>query len=312
MSSAPSPEHVVSHVPLPFAVHSGEEGIFFFIRIASLSFPVLYALLHVSIASLTSLFPPWVLPPPPKGTLFGWMYVQPLQNSRFKPLMVCCQGLRGIASVLVVTAHICRSLVPHLLSPAMSDKLPPTLFQLPFLRCLVMGRASVAIFALVTGYVNSLGPLKKSRAGNADAALSGVAKSAFRRFGRFMIPAMVATTFSWLACQFGAYSVAHVANSAWIRDTSPAASASFAGAFYDLFKNLGTTWIDGMNQYDRIQWTLTYLLKGSMMTYLSLFALIYVKPRWRMAIIAGMFCFKWESGDCKQHQRIAISETDIG
>ncbi|KAL8940103.1 MAG: hypothetical protein Q9211_002435 [Gyalolechia sp. 1 TL-2023] len=179
----------------------------------------------------------------------------------------------------------------------MSDKLPPTLFQLPFIRCLVMGRASVAIFALVTGYVNSLGPLKRSRAGNVDAALSGIAKSAFRRFGRFMIPAMVATTLSWLTCQFGAYNVAHFADSQWIRDTSPVPSSSFAGAFYDLFRNLGTTWIDGFNTYDRIQWTLTYLLYGSMMTYLSLFALVYVKPRWRMAIVAGMFYFKWKSGD---------------
>ncbi|KAI4259778.1 MAG: hypothetical protein LQ352_000584 [Teloschistes flavicans] len=211
--------------------------------------------------------------------------------------VVWVDGLRGIASVLVVTAHICRSLAPHLLSPAMSDKLPPTLLQLPFIRCLVMGRASVAIFAIVTGFVNSLGPLKKSRAGNADAALSGVAKSAFRRFGRFMIPAVVATVFSWLGCQFGAYDIARVADSQWIRDTSPESSTSFAGAFYDLFKNLGTTWIDGFNTYDRIQWTLTYLLKGSMMTYLSLFALIYVKPRWRMLIIAGMFYFKWKSGD---------------
>lgn len=181
----------------------------------------------------------------------------------------------------------------------MSDKLPPTLFQLPFIRCLFMGRASVAIFALVTGYVNSLGPLKRSRAGNVDAALAGLAKSAFRRFGRFMIPAMVATTLSWLACQLGAYKVAHFANSAWIRDTSPVPSTSFAGTFYDLFQNLGTTWIDGFNTYDRIQWTLTYLLKGSMMTYLSLFALVYVKPRWRMAIIAGMFYFEWKSGDGK-------------
>ncbi|KAL8729564.1 MAG: hypothetical protein Q9166_004644 [cf. Caloplaca sp. 2 TL-2023] len=179
----------------------------------------------------------------------------------------------------------------------MSDKLPPTLLQLPFLRCLVMGRASVAVFALVTGYVNSLSPLKKSRAGNADAALAGIAKSAFRRFGRFIIPAIVATVISWLACQFGAYNVAHLADSSWIRDTSPAPSTSFAGAFYDLFKNLGTTWIDGYNTYDRIQWTLTYLLQGSMMTYLSLFALIYVKPRWRMLILGGMFYFKWKSGD---------------
>lgn len=160
-----------------------------------------------------------------------------------------------------------------------------------------MGRASVAVFAIVTGYVNSLSPLKKSRAGNADAALAGVAKSAFRRTGRFVIPAIVATILSWLMCQFGAYKVAMVADSMWIRDTSPTPSASFALAFYDLFKNLGTTWIDGFNTYDRIQWTLTYLLKGSMMTYLTLFATVYVKPKWRMLIIACLFYFKWKSGD---------------
>lgn len=230
------------------------------------------------------------------------------------PLLVCLvlltvpQGLRGIASVLVVTAHICRSLVPHLLSPAMSDKLPPTLFQLPFFRCLVMGRASVAAFALLAGYVNSLKPIKLSRAGNADAALSSVAKSSFRRTGRFMIPAVIATMCSWLLCQFGGYKVAHVADSAWIRDTSPTPSASFATAFYDLFQNLGTTWLDGFNAYDRIQWTLTYLLKGSMMTYLTLFATVYVKPKWRVFICVGLYWFKWKGGDGEQAYTPLVSK----
>ena len=199
--------------------------------------------------------------------------------------------------MLVVTAHICRSLAPHLLSPAMSEKLPPMLFQLPFLRCLVMGRASVAAFALLAGYVNSLGPIKKCRAGNMDAALSGIAKSAFRRTGRFVIPAMIATTLSWLVCQFGAYKVAKLASSNWIRDTSPDPSPSFATAFYDLFYSLGRTWLDGANKYDKIQWTLTFLLKGSMMTYMTLFATVYVKPRWRMLILCGLFYFKWKGGD---------------
>lgn len=207
------------------------------------------------------------------------------------------QGLRGIASVIVVTAHISRSLAPHLLSPAMSEKLPPMLFQLPFFRDLVMGRASVAAFALLSGYVNSLKPIKQSRAGNIDAALSGIAKSAFRRTGRFMIPAIIATTLSWLACQFGAYKLSMEVSSDWIRDTSPVPSGSFASAIYDLFYNLGRTWLDGSNNYDKIQWTLTFLLKGSMMTYLTLFATMYVKPRWRMFILCGLFYFKWKSGD---------------
>ena len=183
--------------------------------------------------------------------------------------------------------------------PAMSEKLPPTFFQLPFIRCFVMGRASVAAFALLAGFVNSLSALKKSRAGNVDAALQGIAKSAFRRTGRFVTPAVIATTMSWLLCQFGAYRIANISSSNWIRDTSPSPSSSFAIAFYDLFRNLGTTWLNGANEYDRIQWTLTFLLKGSMVTYLTLFATVYVKPKWRMFICIGLYYFKWKSGDCK-------------
>jgi len=193
----------------------------------------------------------------------------------------------------------------------MSDKLPPTLFQLPFFRCLVMGRASVAAFALLAGFVNSLKPIKLSRAGSADAALSSVAKSAFRRTGRFMIPAVIATTCSWLACQFGGYKVAHVADSGWIRDTSPAPSPSFAAAFYDLFSSLATTWLDGFNAYDKIQWTLTYLLKGSMLTYLTLVATVFVKPKWRLSICMGMYCFAWKAGDretpCKPPSIVSLT-----
>lgn len=181
----------------------------------------------------------------------------------------------------------------------MSEKLPPMLFQLPFLRCLLMGRASVAAFALLSGYVNSLSAMKKARAGNIDAALSGIAKSAFRRTGRFMIPAVLSTTLSWLMCQFGAYKIAKMASSNWIRDTSPEPSESFAAAFYDLFYSLGRTWLDGANKYDKIQWTLTFLLQGSMMTYLTLFATMYVKPRWRMVILCGLYYFKWKGGDCE-------------
>lgn len=112
-----------------------------------------------------------------------------------------------------------------------------------------------------------------------------------------MIPAIIATICSWLVCQFGGYKVAHAADSAWIRDTSPDPSASFAAAFYDLFQNLGTTWLDGYNAYDRIQWTLTYLLKGSMMTYLTLFATVYVKPKWRIFILVALYYFNWKGGD---------------
>lgn len=179
----------------------------------------------------------------------------------------------------------------------MAENQSSALFQLPFLRLLIMGRSSVAIFAILTGYVASMKPLKQARAGMTDQALSNIAKTAFRRTGRFVFPAVVATTIAWLWCELGAFRIAMHADSDWIRDTSPVPSSSFAGAFWGLFDNLMSTWISGRNQYDPIQWTLTYLLKGSMMTYLTLFATIYVKPRSRMLILGVLYAFMYISQD---------------
>lgn len=173
----------------------------------------------------------------------------------------------------------------------------PMIMQLPYFRTLIMGRASVAAFAIVSGFVNALKPTKQTRAGQIDAALAGVAKSAYRRTGRFMIPAVISTTISWLMCQFGIYGLAKVVDSAWIRDTSPRPSTSFGGAFYDLFNNLITTWTTGGNDYDKIQWTLTYLLRGSMLVYLTLFATAYIQPRFRVWVYALLLAYYYRLGD---------------
>ena len=182
----------------------------------------------------------------------------------------------------------------------MGEKSPPVLLQLPFLRCFVMGRASVAVFAVISGYVNALKPTRQSRAGQIEATLDGVAKSAYRRTGRFIAPVIVATLLSWLACQFGAYRLAKTVDSQWIRDSSPSVSASFGAAFRDLFYNLVTTWTSGGNIYDPIQWTMTYLLRGSMLVYLALFATVYIRPKYRVAVYAGMVSYYWWIGDCKR------------
>ena len=179
----------------------------------------------------------------------------------------------------------------------MGEGLAPVIMQLPFFRTLIMGRASVAAFAILSGYVNALKPTKQTRAGQIDAALAGVAKSAYRRTGRFMIPAIISTTLSWLLCQFGVYSLAKQVDSSWIRDTSPHPSNSFGGAFMDLFHNLITTWTNGSNDYDKIQWTLTYLLRGSMLVYLTLFATAYIQPRYRVWVYALLMAYYYRLGD---------------
>ena len=162
-----------------------------------------------------------------------------------------------------------------------------------------MGRASVAAFAILSGYVNGLKPTRQLRAGQVDACLAGVAKSAYRRTGRLIIPAILATMLSWAACQLGAFRFSRTVDSAWIRDTSPEPSPSFPAAIGALLDALATTWTSGANPYDPIQWTLSYLLRGSMLVYLSLFATAYLQPRFRAGVYGMLLLYYWKMGDGK-------------
>lgn len=155
----------------------------------------------------------------------------------------------------------------------------------------------MAVFAIMSGYVNALKPVRQTRSGQTQEALVSIARSAYRRTGRFLLPVAMATLLSWLICQFGAYKLAKVVDSQWIRDTSPPPSTSFAAAFSDLFHNLVSTWTDGTNVYDPIQWTMAFLLRGSMLIYYTLFATAFIQPRYRLAVYAAMEAYYWWLGD---------------
>ena len=207
------------------------------------------------------------------------------------------QGLRGIASLLVVTAHVTRSFAPWVLAPTLEENGGAVLMQLPVLRSFTVGRPSVAVFALVSGFVNSLKPIRQTRAGQIDATLEGVAKAAYRRTGRFIFPAMFVTLFSWAICQLGAFRLGRTIDSQWIRDTSPAQSSSVGAAVASLLDNLVTTWTTGRNDYEKVQWTLTHLLRGSMMVYLTLVGTAFVRPNWRFLLYGVLYAYFYIMGD---------------
>ncbi|KAI9765016.1 MAG: hypothetical protein M1835_007472, partial [Candelina submexicana] len=206
-------------------------------------------------------------------------------------------GLRGIASVLIVAGHILRAFAPDLVKPTSADRERPSIFQLPFIRLPVQGPAWVAMFFLLTGYVNAMKPIRQAREGNTDVALSNLARSTFRRTGRLVLSPTIATICSWALCQLGAYDIGRQSDSAWMRNSAPVPSSSFVGAFTDLFHNIFNTWSEGSNRYDPIQWTLTFLLKGSFIVYLTLLATIYAKPVYRMIIVASLFMYSWQAKD---------------
>jgi hypothetical protein len=176
--------------------------------------------------------------------------------------------------------------------------MPPSIQQYPFVRLLAVGRPSVAIFFMLTGFVNSLKPIKLSTSGQMESALTNLAKSCFRRSGRMMLPVIIMTVISWFFCQLGVYRMAKRVESDWIRDTAASQSPNIDDAISRLFKNLLSTWTNGNNDYDKIQWTMTFLLKGSMMCYTFMFATIYARPRARLILLGliYMYCYNAKDG----------------
>jgi hypothetical protein len=200
---------------------------------------------------------------------------------------------------MVVSGHLCTALVPWLHQPANSPKEPPSIFQLPFFRLAVGGRSAVAIFFLVTGYVNSIGPISKSRAGNNDAAFMGIARSALARSGRLVLPTMLATFITWFLANTNAYHMTKHVDSTWIRQGWHRQEPTVYEALKSLIKAQTETWTIGWNDYDGTQWTLHLFLEGSMLVYTTMFATVLVKPKARLIIYAALYLYFWQLGEGK-------------
>lgn len=201
---------------------------------------------------------------------------------------------------MVVTGHLLSAIWPILLSPVQSAGGVPLLMQLPFIRVVHAGRVSVAIFALITGYVSSNKPIGLVRAGETDKALSSIALSAFKRTGRLVLPTSVATVVAWSITQLGGFEVARFSAQPWIRNISPHPSKSWMEAIGMLFENLVTTWTKGANEYDKVQWTITFFLRAAMLTYMTLIATAYVQSHYRLMLYAGLYLYYWCAGDRKE------------
>ncbi|KUI71838.1 hypothetical protein VM1G_08093 [Cytospora mali] len=206
-------------------------------------------------------------------------------------------GLRGIASALVVLTHLARAWDGELFGSTSSEDAPPRLLQLPYLRILIQGRIGVTIFAFVTGYVCALKPIKLCRQGNQEAALASISKSALRRIPRLVLPAAAATAVSWVMAEMGLYAVAKHQDSWWIDVQSSRRIAYLGEAFRNLVYNIVTTWTRSTNEYDNNQWTLLPLLKGSIWVYAFMVATAYIKPRFRMLASFGLWVYFYCASD---------------
>jgi len=204
-------------------------------------------------------------------------------------------GLRGLASVLVVITHIYRQFDDPVFDAAQGENQPMRWDQWPFMSFAGRGRVGVTIFAFVTGYVCALKPVKLYRAGNQEAAFSSISKSAVRRFPRLMLPAAAATVVAWVLSELGLYTVLEHSDNYWLGGLAHKRIGTFTGAFYELGWQICKTWVRRENNYDNNQWTMLELLQESYKIYIFLFAVAYLKPRWRMASALLMMLYEWST-----------------
>ncbi len=200
---------------------------------------------------------------------------------------------------MVVATHVARAFDPDLMKPTSGEGLQPRFFQWPITRVVTQGRIGVGIFALVTGYVCALKPLRQIRAGDRNAMYNSVAKSAFRRVPRLILPTTLATIITWFFCQFGVFQVAEKSDSWWMNFSAPRMTPYFGEAIYQLLLEVITTWTKGWNMYDHHTWTMLPLLKASMLVFIFLVATSYCKTRYRMMLELGMCVYFYISNDCK-------------
>ncbi len=206
----------------------------------------------------------------------------------------------------ICNSHLSRSFAYTLITPAQDSTHTGSFVHLPFLRLPAQGAPWVSLFFILTGYVNAVKPIKQARNGNGNQALSGLGFSAFRRTGRLVLPATIATIISWVICQLGLFEIGRTCEAVWIRDTSPKPGPGVTGSIRLLLANLFTTWTTGFNVYDKNQWTFPFLLKGSMLIFITLLATVRIHSNYRILVFLGLYAFNWAGGDRK---RICSSST---
>ncbi|PVH94737.1 hypothetical protein DM02DRAFT_181151 [Periconia macrospinosa] len=209
------------------------------------------------------------------------------------------EGVRGVASFLVVVTHLARAWDYPLFWPADNEDASPRILQLPILRLPFQGRIGVMMFSFLTGYVCAIKPLRQIKSGNTSGALSTLAKSAFRRPPRLIMPATIALVLAWLVTQLDGFSVVRVCDSDWLRNSSPEVQGNLLTEIPRLLWEFRSSWIDGTNAYDPHQWALLPLLRGAFLIYATLFATCYMKFRARIFTVFTLWAWFWCSSQWK-------------
>jgi hypothetical protein len=198
----------------------------------------------------------------------------------------------------VVLNHITLALFPEILF-ASPEARSNSIWQQPFVLLFFTGYPWVALFLILSGWVNALKPLILMNSGHQEKAAVSLSSSCFRRILRLILPITVATTISWVMAQLGAYKIGRLVDNGWLNDTRPEPSMNFYQAVMDLFHNFYSTWAESSNYYDKNLWCMAAFLSCSFALYLALLATSKTSPIIRRMIFLGLFIWSWRRRDGK-------------
>ncbi|EDN03465.1 predicted protein [Histoplasma mississippiense (nom. inval.)] len=100
-------------------------------------------------------------------------------------------GIRGLAALGVVVLHMVLGFFPNSSYAYNGSEGRDSIFQLPFFRLLYSGQPT--IFFFISGYVLSLGTIKKCRSQSWGSLQLDLSSKIFRRLFRLYIPSIIAT-----------------------------------------------------------------------------------------------------------------------
>jgi len=114
-------------------------------------------------------------------------------------------GLRGVAAFIVFIDHFIVHWYENIKNGYLATPKDAYLIQLPFLRLLYSGRASVGVFFVISGFVLSYKPLLHIRSSQPISILQILSSSVLRRSLRLYLPILAGTCISAILAYRGAY-----------------------------------------------------------------------------------------------------------
>lgn len=220
-------------------------------------------------------------------------------------------GLRGVAALIVYIFHYTYLWFPNLGAGYGSNEGNHWFWQLPILRIVHSGRASVSIFFVISGFVLSIKTISiiKARGGKLDSekALDSISGSVFRRPFRLYPSIVVQTAIISVLARWPNLHLPTVDNNPHtVPPTLPTASDQFWGWLnvlsgqFNPFQFVPGRTVQYPNPFDGHLWTIPVEWNGSMMIFLYLTAFVRSKAWVRTSVLMLLIVWAYRFGYADQ------------